>query len=234
MVFQRKVVKPQIRKYFIMIIFLGVVRVFATDNLSKTDVISSKTKIATPSGPLTLRLDVWQQTIHLFHAKTKKRIQSIVFGGEHMVLSPEFFLEHPWEKIKFRDLNFDGVPDILIPYNNSVSDVWYMVYLYDRKRNQFIFHPEFMDEANWDADATKRLLSSGRSGGMAGRIFEAKTYRWRKSKLYLMKKVIQTCAETPPDCRLMERSTYVRDSRGGFFRKKARTILSHLSEAECS
>ena len=65
--------------------------------------------------------------------------------------------------IYFRDINFDGYEDILIPYQRTAAAEYFIGYIWEESNKQFTLAPAFQSLANVCLDSEKNVLLSNRS-----------------------------------------------------------------------
>lgn len=67
------------------------------------------------------------------------------------------------QPIYFRDINFDGHEDLLIPYQRTAAAEYFIGYIWNESNKQFTLAPTFQSLANVCLDAEKKVLLSNRS-----------------------------------------------------------------------
>ena len=60
----------------------------------------------------------------------------------------------------FRDINFDGYEDLLIPYQRTAAAEYFIGYIWDESNKQFIIAPTFQTLANVCPDTDKKTVLS--------------------------------------------------------------------------
>lgn len=65
--------------------------------------------------------------------------------------------------IYFRDINFDGYEDILIPYQRTAAAEYFIGYIWEESNKQFTLAPAFQSLANVCLDSEKNVFLSNRS-----------------------------------------------------------------------
>lgn len=64
------------------------------------------------------------------------------------------------QSLYFRDINFDGYEDLLIPYQRTAAAEYFIGYIWDESNKQFILAPTFQTLANVCPDTDKKTVLS--------------------------------------------------------------------------
>jgi hypothetical protein len=94
--------------------------------------------------------------------------------------------------IEARDINFDGLSDLMLITRKGVANAYADYWVFDSTSARFNYVGNF---PILKVDAGKRLLSSYERGGQGGMLYEAKRYRFDQGKLVVVEAEQQEATE---------------------------------------
>lgn len=123
--------------------------------------------------------------------KGNQQIQSLpVCGGTPVPRQP------PLGTLNLTDLNFDGLPDLLLQVSTKNGNDSYCVWLWDPKSQRYVASPELSQLTNPRPHPSNRTITSFTNLDCgSGGCHDQKTYVWSKGQLKLVKDESQTLAE---------------------------------------
>ena len=92
------------------------------------------------------------ESVTITESASQKQIQTISLTGNELFAPSVIYAV---------DITFDGNMDILIPYQNPASGVYFQAYVWRETEKQFVYAPQFENIANFILDRTNgRILST--------------------------------------------------------------------------
>ena len=157
-----KKIFPIFLTVLVIFIFAGCSNSNSKTTSSQLNLSEGKNVIYTPSGAspnLKIKIthtDNTENSIKSLSVFTNdnERIQNIIPAENTS------FTKQP---IYFRDINFDGYEDLLIPYQRTAAAEYYIGYIWDESNKQFALAPAFQTLANVCLDTEKKVLLSNHS-----------------------------------------------------------------------
>jgi len=98
------------------------------------------------------------------------------------------------------DINFDGYNDFKFTcWRGATGNEGFRYLIYNKVKKKFYFSRQFVYFTGINADQKRKVITSFRNQGFAGRIYVADTYKWIKGKLILIEEERQAPSENDPN-----------------------------------
>ncbi len=121
------------------------------------EIVFRASNTAFPNLKITVTLDTEKQAVTaltVFDEKTNEKIQNINLNENDMFSN---------KVIYFKDINFDGEDDLIIPQSSTAAAAYYSAYIWDTAIHQFVYAPTFEKLSNVALDADKKVILSSKS-----------------------------------------------------------------------
>ncbi len=107
--------------------------------------------------------------------------------------------EPPFRGAKYfqaEDINFDGYRDLkLLSWWGVTGNKGYSYWLFEPKKNRFVFNQELRDLSNPTPNYKRKLIKTHSVGGMAGYIYENADYAFVNGRLVSIREEVQDLAK---------------------------------------
>jgi len=104
----------------------------------------------------------------------------------------------PLGSLNMADMNFDGYYDLLLQTTNKDDNFNYCVWLYNPKAQRFDASPQLSQLVNPRPEPKDHTVTSYVNQDCQGGCHEARTYRWIKGQLHLVKIATQSLYQGVP------------------------------------